>query len=83
MPACTASHNDDVLCVYQLLAIFPKGREDNMVILRVLLVGKQASAHAVSQTVGLVVYLLQHEVVEAALAEFADVEVYGLDVITA
>ena len=32
---------------------------------------------------GLVVDLFQHEMVEASLAEFGDVEVYGLDVIIA
>ena len=54
-----------------------------MVVGWIVLIRKQATTHTVFQALGLVVDLLQHEMVEASLAEFGDVEVYGLDVIIA
>ena len=83
MPARSAGYDDDVLGVYQLVAIVSERREHDMVVFRMLLVHDEPAAHTVLQAVGLVVDFLQHVVVKAALAEFADVQVHGLDGIAA
>ena len=43
-------------------------------------VGYQTAAHGIAQAVGLFEYLLQHKVVESALAQFGDVHIYRLHV---
>ena len=45
------------------------------------LVSKEATAHAILQTVWLVIDFLQHKVVKATLAQFADIQIHGLDII--
>ena len=77
----TPRHDDDMLRLNQSVTIITKRRKNDAVVLRMLLVSIKATAHAVLQTVWLVVNLLQHKVIKASLAQLADVQIYGLDIV--
>ena len=77
----TPRHDDDMLRLNQSVTIITKRRKNDAVVLRMFLVSKEATAHAILQTVWLVIDLLQHKVVKATLAQFADIQIHGLDIV--
>ena len=77
----TPRHDDDMLRLNQSVTIITKRRKNDAVVLRMLLISIEATAHAILQTVWLVINLLQHKVVKAPLAQFADIQIHGLDIV--
>ena len=77
----TPRHDDDMLRLNQSVTIITKRRKNDAVVLRMFLVSKETTAHAVLQTVWLVIDLLQHKVIKTTLAQFADIQIHGLDII--
>ena len=77
----TPRHDDDMLRLNQSVTIITKRRKNDAVVLRMLLISKEATAHAILQTAWLVVNLLQHKVIKAPLAQLADIQIHGLDIV--
>ena len=83
MPTGAASHDDDVLGTHQPVPVVVECGENDVVVLWMLRVSEETTAHTVLQARRLVEDFLQHKMVEATLAEFGDIEVNGLDVVGA
>ena len=81
MPTGTTRHDDDMLRLNQSVTIITKRRKNDAVVLRMFLVSKEATTHTILQTVRLVINLLQHKVIKTTLAQLADVQIHGLDIV--
>ena len=77
----TPRHDDDMLRLNQSVTIITKRRKNDAVVLRMFLVSKEATTHTILQTVRLVINLLQHKVIKTTLAQFADIQIHGLDIV--
>ena len=80
-PQDSSRHDDDMLRLNQSVTIITKRRKNDAVVLRMFLVSKEATTHTILQTVRLVINLLQHKVIKTTLAQFADVQIHGLDIV--
>lgn len=75
-------HSGDILDYRSLLQyLLHFLRNLRKFLYHLIIVSKEATTHTILQTVRLVINLLQHKVIKTTLAQFADVQIHGLDIV--
>ena len=75
-------HSGDILDYRSLLQyLLHFLRNLRKFLYHLIIVSKEATTHTVLQTVRLVINLLQHKVIKTTLAQLADVQIHGLDIV--
>ena len=75
-------HSEDILDHRSLLQyLLHFLRNLRKLLYHLIVVSKEATTHTILQTVWLVINFLQHKVIKTTLAQFADVQIHGLDIV--
>lgn len=77
-----SKHSGDILDYRSLLQyLLHFLRNLRKFLYHLIIVSKEATIHTILQTVRLVINLLQHKVIKTTLAQLADVQIHGLDIV--